>query len=127
MFKYFNPNPSGKETGDCVVRAVAKALWISWENAFDLLSSEARKLFVMADSNEAYRSLLYSEPFCFKRIGVSNAKGSKRPTVKSFCKSHPQGTYILELANHLVTVEDGDYYDIWDCGDKCLYGWLERK
>lgn len=26
MWKYYNPNPVGKKTGDCSVRAVAKAL-----------------------------------------------------------------------------------------------------
>ena len=26
MWKYYNPNPVGKKTGDCSVRAVAKAM-----------------------------------------------------------------------------------------------------
>lgn len=35
MYQYYNPNPVANRTDDCAVRAVAKALNISWEEALD--------------------------------------------------------------------------------------------
>lgn len=31
-FSYFNPNPEGKQVGDCTVRAIAKATGKSWDS-----------------------------------------------------------------------------------------------
>ena len=31
MFVFYNPNPAEKEVGDCVIRAIAKALDKSWK------------------------------------------------------------------------------------------------
>lgn len=33
-FVYYNPNPSGKNAGDCTVRAIAKATGMSWQEAY---------------------------------------------------------------------------------------------
>lgn len=37
MWKEYNPNPVGRKVGDCVIRAVAKALDLSWEEAYVLV------------------------------------------------------------------------------------------
>lgn len=58
----------------------------------------------------------------FTYYGISNKKGSKRPTVDGFAKEH-KGTYLLKVANHVVAV-DGIYYD---SGYKSLYGYYEKK
>ena len=34
MFIQYNPNPEGKSTGDCVIRALTKALNKSWEQVY---------------------------------------------------------------------------------------------
>ena len=62
----------------------------------------------------------------FEYHGISNKRGTKRPTVDSFAKNHPKGTYILNVANHEVAVVDGKYYDTWDSGYKSLYGYYEK-
>lgn len=34
-FRYYNPNPRNRSgVGDCTVRAVSKALGVSWESAY---------------------------------------------------------------------------------------------
>jgi len=38
MWQYYQPNPCGLSTGDCTVRAISKALDISWDEAHDILS-----------------------------------------------------------------------------------------
>jgi hypothetical protein len=62
----------------------------------------------------------------FEYTGISNKKGSKRPTVKSFAMSHPKGKYIVSVAHHVVAVVDGMYYDTWDSGYKSLYGYYTK-
>lgn len=62
----------------------------------------------------------------FKYVGISNKKGSKRPTVESFTKEHKNGIYFLNVANHAVASVDGVYYDTWDSGKCCLYGYLVK-
>lgn len=37
MYEYYNPNPKNKQTGDCVVRALCKALDKSWDEVYILL------------------------------------------------------------------------------------------
>ena len=33
MYSYYQPNPQGKKTDDCVIRALTKALGVDWETA----------------------------------------------------------------------------------------------
>lgn len=44
MYKYFQPNPCGRSVGDCAVRAIAAAFDVSWEEAFDALTKNARAM-----------------------------------------------------------------------------------
>lgn len=37
MWKKYNPNPTGRSVGDCAIRAVAKALSLTWEEAYALI------------------------------------------------------------------------------------------
>ena len=60
----------------------------------------------------------------FSYHGISNRKGIKRPTVETFAKDHPEGTFILNVANHEVAVVDGLYYDTWNSGHCSLYGYF---
>lgn len=50
MYKYYNPNPAGRVVGDCAVRAVSKALGITWEEAFDKLATAAYKMADLPNS-----------------------------------------------------------------------------
>ena len=62
----------------------------------------------------------------FRYVGISNKKGSKRPTVEGFTKSNKLGKFVLVVAHHLVASVDGTYYDTWDSGDKSMYGYWEK-
>lgn len=51
-FVYYNSNPLKKNTmGDCSVRALSKALNLSWDEAFDILVDNARLRADMPNSN----------------------------------------------------------------------------
>ena len=125
-YKYYQPNKKDLKDayGDCVIRAFTKATSKTWETVFDELVPIARELQCMPNSKASYQRYLIENGFTYN--GISNKKGSKRPTVDRFAKDHPKGVYVLVLANHLVACVDGIYYDTWDSGYKSLYGYWEK-
>ena len=129
-YVYYQPNLKDikDQTGDCQIRAWCKVFNVWWVEAFDMTIPICRELqtYTIFDSNikqtkEAMNRL------GFDYIGISNKRGTKRPTVDSFTKDHPTGKYILSLANHVVAVVCGKYYDTWDCGKKSLYGYYKLR
>lgn len=129
-YKYYQPNRLDlkDEYGDCTIRALSKALGVSWLDAFDLEVPLCRKYQVsnVFDAPSKVERVILSE-LGFDYTGISNKSGSRRPTVKEFAKSHKEGTYILNVANHEVACVDGIYYDTWDCGNKSLYGYYTKR
>lgn len=128
MYKYYQPNEKDLKDayGDCTIRAFSKALNKNWIDTFKLLIDYQIKYQcpIGGMTLDLYKKVLKDLGFEYK--GISNKKGSKRPTVKSFAKEHTQGTYILSVSNHFVCCTDGNYYDTWDCGSKSLYGYYEK-
>ena len=125
-FQYYQPNKLDLKDryGDCTIRALSKALGVTWLEAFDLTVPICRRYQTPNIFNlpckveqEAMKEL------GFTYQGISNKKGTRRPTVDQFAKDHPTGTYIVNVANHEVAVVDGKYYDTWDSGDCSLYGY----
>lgn len=125
MYKYYQPNKKDLKDkyGDCVIRSLCKGTGKSWLEVFDELVPIAREFQASINGKVVYEEFLKNNGFVY--TGISNKKGSKRPTVKSFSKAN-KGLYVLVVANHLVTCVDGDYFDTWDCGNKCLYGYWEK-
>lgn len=122
--RYYNPNPDKKSAGDCVVRAMCRAMGKDWDTIYLELCDAGFDLKAMPNDKETWKHYLDLNGFIHHSI--SNKKGSRRPTVQSFAESHPKGTFVLSVANHLVTCEDGFFYDTWDCGEKSLYGYWEK-
>ena len=125
-YVYYQPNKKDlkDQTGDCQIRALCKVLDKTWVEAFDLTIPICRELqtYTIFDCNLKQTKAAMIQ-LGFDYTGISNRKGSKRPTVKSFAKEHPQGRYILTLSHHVVACVDGYYYDTWDSGEKSLYGY----
>lgn len=125
-FKYYQPNKKDLKDNynDCVIRALTKALNKTWLEVFDELIPISRDMQCPYNVKECYEKYILQNGLKYQ--GISNKKGTKRPTVKQFTKEHKQGTYILRVAHHIVTVVDGIYYDVWDSGDCSLYGyWIK--
>lgn len=127
-YEYYQPNKKDLKDSysDCQVRALSKALGVTWLEAFDLtipICREMQTYTIFGGSCEIGKKSLAK--LGFEYHGVSNKKGTKRPTVDSFAKEHPTGRYIAKVASHVVAVVDGKYYDTWDSGDKSMYGYYE--
>lgn len=123
-FEKVNPNPKGKNVGDCVVRAICLAEGVEWERIYLDLCLQGYMMNDMPSSNDvwgtylgnkgwAYHRLQDSCPFCY--------------TINDFCKEHPEGTFIVATGSHTVCVKDGRYLDTWDSGEKVPLFYFEKE
>lgn len=122
-YVYYNPNPCAKgqvkkwQRCDCTTRALCKFLGKSWTEIFDFQVQKAKEMYDMPNSPMVWKELFVD--LGLQRSG--NKQGCLKQTVASFAHANPEGKYILVVAKHLVCVEDGKYYDTFDCGRYGVY------
>lgn len=124
MWIKYNPNPTGRFVGDCAVRAVAKALNMSWEDAYDLIANAGYAMGDMPSSDSVWGAVLRQHGFYRKAIP------NQCPacyTVDEFAKDNPDGTFVLGFGGHVATVIDGNLYDSWDSSKEIpIYVWFRK-
>lgn len=125
-FIEYNPNPRGINTGDCVIRAICKALDMEWEKVYMDLTVRGLQDAMWGDTNAVWEKYLKENGF------VQQVLPSTCPdcyTIADFAKEHPEGTYIVATGSHVVCVQDGSYYDTWDSGNQVpsYYFYLEEE
>lgn len=120
-------------TNDCQVRALATATDISWNAAWAMLYERQgiRKYchFELLNSLKEMEDDTFSliDGISFLHFDVVDVisgqpkKGQKRMTVKDFCMKYKKGRYIVQVANHVVAVKNGVFYDTHDCSHSCVY------
>ena len=124
MYREFNPNPTGRRVGDCAVRAVAKALGISWEEAYARLCLNGFLMGDMPSSNSVWGALLRENGFKAKTLPESCPTCY---TTRQFASDHPTGVFVLGFGSHVATVGDGDLYDAWDSSEEVpQYYWYKE-
>ena len=120
-FKYFNANPKGNHTTDCVVRAICMALGESWEDISRVLSEFAISNFMSPCDPKLYEKFLYSIGVA-KRSQLRKENG-KKYTAGEFAKLKwvESRTVIAHVgSHHLSCFKDGKLLDIWDGSNKCV-------
>lgn len=120
-----NLNPANKKVGDCAVRAVAAACNISWQDAFWGLTNVAFEMNDVLNDASVVEVFMISQGFKVGKVKV--VKGSKRPTVRQFAEQNPDKVALLRVANHFTACAYGNYVDIWDCGDCCIYKYFYKQ
>ena len=121
MWKRYNPNPEGKNVGDCVIRAISAATGKKWDETFVAIALQGYMMHDMPSANSVWGAYL-------RRCGFTrNVIPDDCPdcyTVADFARDNPIGVYILALSGHVVCLIDGDWYDTWDSGNEIpLYYW----
>lgn len=109
MFAYFNPNPCRAEEPDCVVRALAAASGLTWDEVFTELCDDAYRHCTMPSVNWLWGAWLEGRGFTKHLCGDCL-------TVGEFARRHRKGTFVCCTGSHAVCVRDGDWMDIWDSG-----------
>lgn len=121
MYHRYNPNPTGRNVGDCTVRAISKAMNQDWNKTYWGLCIEGGIVKDMPSSNAVWGEYL-------KRYGYTRQLAPDGITVGEFAENYHQGTYILALSGHVVCVQDGIIYDTWDSENEIvLYFWRKGK
>lgn len=120
-----NPNPLGKKTGDCVVRAIAIATTRSWRSVYAALCKHGDIECEMPNRNNVWGS--YLRKLGFKQFLLPESCPDCI-TVRAFCERYPTGVYVIGTGSHAVAVIDGNYYDSWDSGDEVpSYFWRSER
>ena len=108
-----NPNPLGRQTGDCVVRAISIALNQSWRETYRELCKMGEIHADMPSSNLVWGLYLKDKG---ARQFLLPGSCPDCVTVQAFCERYPEGVYVIGTGTHAVAVISGDWYDAWDSG-----------
>lgn len=127
MYQFYSPNPVRPEggIGDCAIRAIAKALGISWEEAYTKLTANGFLMGELPNNDLVWGSVLRQNGF--SREVIPNTC-PECYTVRQFSDDHPHGTYVVKSDGHVATIVDGVLYDSWDSSFNVpIYFWKKGE
>lgn len=117
-FIYYNPNPEGKDVGDCVIRGLCKVLDINdWRSVYLKVCLQGYKIYDMPSSNSVWEQVLFDNGF---NTALLPNTCPRCYTVRQFCEDFPSGKYLVATGTHVIAVVDGDYYDTSDTGNEVI-------
>lgn len=111
MWIKYNPNPTGRNVGDCAVRAIAVALNIDWEDAYAMIVENGYAMGDMPSADSVWGAVLRQNGFYRKAIPNTCPDCY---TAEDFCRDNPHGIFVLAFGGHVATVVNGDLYDSWN-------------
>lgn len=131
-FHFYNANPKGKYTTDCVIRAISTATQIPYKDVLKGLYDVAIKTGYHIDDKKCYERYL-NQLGWVKCKQPRNYDGTKY-TGKQFCRKllnydcdfGDGNDFNIRriIANigghHIVAIVEGQVYDIWDSTDGCI-------
>lgn len=123
-YVFYNPNPSHKKVGDCVIRAICKLTQQDWESSYTGVVLQGLMMHDMPSSNHVWGEYLYANGYT-RHIIPNTCPGCY--TVRDFCEENRSGRFLLATGSHVIAVVDGDYYDTWDSGEEVpIYYWRKE-
>jgi len=131
-YSSFNSELAKSESNDCVVRSIASAADVAYNTAHEFCNRVFGRVDKRGTSSvNIASSFLLAETsgieiggkeFAVRVLGKNETKNRyklkgevifRKKTLKSFIESHMKGTYLVMIANHALTVKEGEVYD-WD-------------
>lgn len=120
-FTFYNANPKNKYTGDCLIRAIATATEVPYNDVVMGLAQIHCKTGIADPYDKYLKSLGW-----IKHKQPRKADNTKF-TGKEFCKyiqTHSYNELKRIVANigghHVVAIIDGKIHDIWDSTGGCI-------
>ncbi len=117
-FEFYNANPKGKRTTDCVTRAVSAALGQSYEQTTrELLDMWSKTGYEMTDVKCFGK---YLELKGWKKQNQPRKSDNTKYTGKDFAKIF-NGVCVANIGgHHTVCIKNGKLLDIWDSTNGCI-------
>ena len=129
-YSSFNSNLAKTEKNDCFVRALA----VATGSVYELAHEKAKINFGRPDKKGTPNENIIAQMLNYEKngmtignttysvtvLGKSHTKNKyklygdivwRKKTLKSFIESHPKGTYLVTVANHALTIKDGEVMD----------------
>lgn len=106
-----------RQKDDCTVRAIAIALTLPYDTAYDMLADAGRKCSKRFHLDEWLKEQTFAH-----RIAFPAVKGERRMNPAKFCVTYPRGRFICKVAKHVFAVVDGVVNDTHrNRPDRCIY------
>lgn len=120
-YVYYNPNPKGKSSLDCTVRAISAVTNQSWDDSYIELCSAGLMVKNMPSTNDAL-------DYCLAKRGFTKHFCEGCKTIEEFSNNNPDGIYVLMTGTHVVAVKFGNFYDALNTGmETPLYYYVKEK
>lgn len=116
MYKYYNVNPRGIHTNDCVKRAIAVATGMDYKKVQLELNRYKKVTGAKRFSSDRNPHRYVEEVLHGKKIELADGTNAE-----DFCLSYPKGRYILDMKEHWSCIVDGVIYDSWNCSRQMVY------
>ena len=129
-YSNFNDSLAKNEKNDCVVRSIASACNVSYRTAHTFCKEKFNRVDKRGTNNmnivtqmlkwETSGIEIGEKKLSVRVLPKQETKNKyklhgkeiwRKKTLKSFISSHKQGTYLVMVANHALTVKDGEEYD----------------
>jgi len=129
-YQSFNSQLAKEEKNDCVVRSLATATNVQYETAHKFAQDFFGRINKRGTSNLSIAAQMLkfettgieigNKKFTLRVLGRREVKNLyklrgeqiwRQKTLKSFIASHQQGTYMVMVAGHALTVKDGEVLD----------------
>ena len=120
---YVNVNPKNKYCGDCVIRAISRALNQSWETTVRELTELGIKKGYVAIDKHIYPKYLESKGF--RQMKEPRDWQNKKISIKEFIDMHEGQSLKVIVANagshHLTCIKGNKVNDTWDCSKSTMH------
>ena len=108
-----------------MIRAISKLTGKDWESVYMDVTLQGFMMKDMPNANSVWGAYLHENGYVRQLLPDTCPDCY---TVEDFCRDYPTGTYLLAIGSHVVTVEDGNYYDSWDSGNEVpIYYWKKGE
>ena len=124
-FHYYNANPKGRITTDCVIRAIATALEQDYNKTVMELAEMQCKTGYDDGDKKLYDKYLQSKGWV--KCNQPRKNDNTKYTGKEWCRELQRlncRSRMRMVANigghHIVAIIDGKVWDIWNSTDGCI-------
>lgn len=126
-FKFYNANPKGLYTSDCVVRAISTVLNQSWEQTLIEMTQIGLKICRVFNDNKTIE--VYMETKGWIKNKQPRKSNGKKVTGSEFCRcASANERYLCNIGgHHIVAVVNKRVHDTWDSTGGCIGNYWTKQ